>query len=157
MRRLLKLLLGALAGVMVAAAVTRRLRPSVGDEESDALDLVAIFTGSELHSRAAAFSGGSILAWFGVCVVDLRDATPAPEMDLLVTSLFGVVVVTVPPTWRVRTGRWGFGPIVVDAPEPDSDDAPTLRLSIRAFAGVVVVDATDAAAEDDAVPAEAGA
>ena len=85
MRRLLKLLLGALAGVMVAAAVTRRLRPSVGDEESDSLDLVAIFTWSELHSRAAAFSGGSVLAWFGVCVVDLRDATPASEMHLALT------------------------------------------------------------------------
>ncbi len=151
MRRLLKLLLGALAGVMVAAAITRRLRPSVGNEDADSLDLVAIFTGSELDSRAAAFAGGSILAWFGVCVVDLRDATAGPQMELALTSLFGVVVLTVPPSWRVETSRMGFGPIVVDAPDPESADAPVLHLQIRAFAGVVVVDSTGAADDDEPV------
>jgi hypothetical protein len=153
MRRLAKLLLGALVGVAVAALAFKRARPSRGDEESDELDLVAIFNAIELESRAAAFAGGSIFAWFGVCVVDLRDAVPAPRMSLSVTALFGVVVITTPPGWRVEADSIPFGVVVVEAPEPESDDAPLLALTIRSAAGVVVVEsaAVDAGDEDDEV------
>lgn len=144
MRRLAKLLLGALVGVVFAALAVKRARPSRGDEESDELDLVAIFSAIELESRAAAFAGGSIFAWFGVCVVDLRDVVPAPRMSLEITALFGVVVITMPPGWRVESDTIPFGVVVVEAPEPESEDAPLLALSIRSGAGVVVVESATA-------------
>ena len=58
-------LIGFWAGVMAAAAIMRRVLHSRGDADSDEVALVAIFDGIELESRASAFRGGSMLAWFG--------------------------------------------------------------------------------------------
>ena len=57
--------LGAWAGMAAAAALAKRALPSRGDEESDEVTLMAIFDGIDLKSRAQAFRGGSIFAWFG--------------------------------------------------------------------------------------------
>jgi hypothetical protein len=73
LRGFLLLELGVWAGVIGAAAFAKRALPSRGDEESDVLGLVAIFDGIELESRATAFTGGSILAWFGGIDLDLRE------------------------------------------------------------------------------------
>jgi hypothetical protein len=52
----------------------KRVLRSRGDAESDEVALVAIFDGVDLKSRASAFRGGSMFAWFGGISVDLREA-----------------------------------------------------------------------------------
>ena len=57
--------IGFSAGMAAGAAVVRRAIPSRGDAESDEVGLVAIFDEIELESRATAFRGGSMFAWYG--------------------------------------------------------------------------------------------
>jgi hypothetical protein len=70
--------LGVLGGDACAAAFVKRAVPSRGDEESDELALIAVIDGIDLRSRAGAFKGGSVLAWFDGIAVDLREAQLAP-------------------------------------------------------------------------------
>lgn len=130
--------LGAWVGSITSAALAKRVLPSYGDEESDDVALVAILGGIELESRAKAFRGGSLIAWFGGVEVDLRKATLAPEAKLTIGALFGGVEVTVPRDWRViHTARGFAGGMSVDIDEPEDPDAPTLTLEIStAFGGV---------------------
>ena len=65
--------------MLAAAAYVRRTVPSMGDEDSDQLSLVAVFDGITLKSRVEAFTGGSMLAWFGGIEVDLREAEFPPH------------------------------------------------------------------------------
>ena len=130
--------LGAWVGSITSAALAKRVLPSHGDEESDDLALVAILGGIELESRAKAFRGGSMIAWFGGVEVDLRKATLAPDAKLTIGALFGGVEVTVPTGWRVvHTARGFAGGMSVDVDEPEDPNAPTLILEIStAFGGV---------------------
>jgi hypothetical protein len=138
---------GALSGFVSAALLAKQALPSRGDEESDEVALVAIFDGAELRSRATAFRGGSMLAWFGGVAVDLRDATLAPEAHLSITALLGGVAVRVPPGWRVESHAraWGGG-LAIDLPEPEDPEAPTLVLGGFAFLGGIAVGARAAGA-----------
>jgi hypothetical protein len=139
--------LGALAGVAAAAAVVKRAFPTRGDEESDEVALVAIFDGVELQSRAKAFRGGSVLAWFGGVAVDLREATFAPGARLSVHSLCGGVAIRVPPGWRIESSMHALaGGIDVRASEPQSADAPALTLDGFALFGGIAVGARAAEA-----------
>lgn len=132
--------LGAWAGVAAAAALAKRALPSRGDAESDEVALVAIFDGIDLKSRAQAFRGGSMLAWFGGVAVDLTEAKLAPDARLTIGALFGGVDVKVPPEWRVvSTGRAFAGGVSDDVPEPQDPEAPTLTVeSTTAFGGISV-------------------
>ena len=103
LRGLLLFKLGAWAGMMAAAAFVRRAVPSHGDEESDELGLVAVFDGIELRSRAKAFRGGSMLAWFGGIAVDLREVELAPGARLSLHTLFGGIAIKTPPGWRIES------------------------------------------------------
>jgi hypothetical protein len=145
------LTLGAWGGFQAAAALTKRAIPSRGDEESDELALVAIYDGIELKSRAKAFRGGSMFAWFGGIAVDLREATLAPGgAQLTLNALFGGVAIRVPTGWRLESKLSGVaGGVDVRAPEPDDPDAPTLTLAGRALFGGIAV-----AARAPAEPAE---
>jgi len=142
--RLLKalglLFVGFYAGLLAAAALVKRALPSRGDAESDEVALVAIFGGIEFASRAQAFRGGSMLAWYGGVAVDLREATLAPDAKLVASALFGGVAIKVPPGWRIDyTARGLAGGVAVDAPEPDDPDAPTLVVDATAgFGGVAI-------------------
>jgi hypothetical protein len=136
------LTLGAWGGFQAAAALTKRAIPSRGDEESDELALVAIYDGIDLKSRATAFRGGSMLAWFGGISVDLREATLAPGAHLTVNTLFGGVAIRVPAGWRLEsTVKAIAGGVDVKAPEPEDPDAPTLTLDGRALFGGIAVGA----------------
>jgi hypothetical protein len=136
------LTLGAWGGFQAAAALTKRAIPSRGDEESDELALVAIYDGIDLKSRATAFRGGSMLAWFGGISVDLREATLAPGAHLTVNTLFGGVAIRVPAGWRLEsTVKAIAGGADVKAPEPEDPDAPTLTLDGRALFGGIAVGA----------------
>jgi hypothetical protein len=134
------LVLGFLGGWMAAAAVVKRAIPSRGDAESDEVALMAVFDGVELKSRAKAFRGGSMLAWYGGLDADLRDAQLAPDARLSVTALFGGISLRVPPEWRIEKNiRAVAGGFEVSGTEPDDPEAPVLRLEGQALCGGVAV------------------
>jgi hypothetical protein len=133
---------GAVAGFAAAAAVVKRALPSRGDEESNELALVAIFDGIDLKNRASAFTGGSVLAWFGGVALDLRETVPEPDAHLTVHALFGGVAIRVPPGWRLVSNLSSFaGGTDVREVAGDRPDAPTLTLDGRALFGGIAVGA----------------
>jgi hypothetical protein len=133
---------GFMAGFAGAAAVMKRALPSHGDAESDEVALVAVFDGVELESRATAFRGGSMLAWFGGVAVDLREAQLAPGAQLSLHALFGGIAIRVPPGWRVGSSVHALGGgVAVDVPEPDDPEAPRLVLDGFALLGGIAVGA----------------
>jgi hypothetical protein len=134
-------ILGFWAGLMAAAAMMKRVLRSRGDAESDEVALVAIFDGIDLVSRASAFRGGSMFAWFGGISVDLRAAKLSPDgAQLDLHALNGGISITVPESWRVRSSmRAVAGGVDARALEPQAADAPTLTLDgFAAFGGVAV-------------------
>jgi hypothetical protein len=158
LRGLLLFKLGAWAGMMAAAAYVRRTVPSVGDEESDELSLVAVFNGITLKSRAKAFVGGSMLAWFGGIEVDLREAELAPDARLALHTLFGGIAVKTPPGWRLESKLSAFaGGYNTQSPSEADPDAPVLKLTGTALFGGIDVGAKTrttgpTAAPDGSVP-----
>lgn len=139
-RSALVLTAGFFGGFMAAAGVVKRAVPSQGDAESDEVGLVAVFDGVQLRSRATAFRGGSMLAWYGGIDADLREATLASEANLAVTALFGGISLRVPPEWRVESNlRTMAGGFDISGSDPDDPDAPTLRIAGMALFGGVAV------------------
>jgi hypothetical protein len=147
-RALLIFTLGAWAGLATAATFVRRGVPSLGDEESDELSLVAVFDGVELKSRAKAFRGGSMFAWFGGIAVDLREAELAPGARVSAHTIFGGIALKTPPTWRVESNVKALaGGIDARSPAEDNPDAPVLTLEGMAlFGGIAVSGKADQAA-----------
>jgi hypothetical protein len=145
LRALLIFKLGAWAGMASAAAFVKRAVPSRGDEDSDELWLVAVFDGIELKSRAKAFKGGSMLAWFGGIDVDLSDAELAPEARLSVHTLYGGIAIKTPPNWRVESNAQAlFGGVDTRTPADEDPDAPVLTLvGMALFGGIAVSAETD--------------
>jgi hypothetical protein len=142
-------LLGFWAGLIGAAAMMKRILRSRGAAESDEVGLVAIFDGIDLESRASAFRGGSMFAWFGGISVDLRAAklsSDGAHLDL--HALNGGIAIKVPEGWRVRSNMRAFaGGVDARAPEPEAVDAPTLTLDGFAVFGGVAVTAKPAVDE----------
>jgi hypothetical protein len=132
--------LGFWTGTIASALLMKRMFPSRGDAESDEVALVAILNGVELESRAQAFRGGTMFTWLGGIAVDLREAQLAPDAHLDVRSLLGGIAIRVPPGWRVESSVTSVGGgVAIGVQEPESDDAPTLRLDgFTAFGGVAV-------------------
>jgi hypothetical protein len=138
-RRLLLFELGALVGMIVAAAFFKRVVRSRGDAESDELALVAILDGVELESRSKAFRGGSMLAWLGGIDADLTNAELAPGARLSVHALFGGIDVTIPPTWRVESDTKALMGGIDARGAQDDPDAPVLVLEgMAVFGGIDV-------------------
>jgi hypothetical protein len=146
-RSLLIFKLGLWAGMAAAAAFVKRALPSRGDEDSDELELVAIFDGIDLTSRAKAFKGGSMIAWFGGIAVDLREAELAPGARLSVRTLFGGIAIKTPPTWRIESSvKALLGGVDTRTPTGDDGDAPVLKLEGMALLGGIAVGAKAGAA-----------
>jgi hypothetical protein len=146
LRTLVILELGAWAGMAVAAAFVKRALPSRGDESSDEVALVAVFDGIDLKSRAGAFRGGSMLAWFGGIAVDLREAELAPGARLSLHTLCGGIAIKTPPGWRIESSvKALFGGVDAKSPAPDDPNAPTLTLEGLALFGGVAIGAKAAA------------
>jgi hypothetical protein len=139
-RALLLFKLGFWTGSITSALLLKRAFPSRGDAESDEVALVAILDGAELKSRAQAFRGGSMFTWLGGIAVDLREAQLAPGAHLDVRSILGGIAIRVPPGWRVESDVKAIGGgAAVDVPDPESHDAPTLRIDgFSAFGGVAI-------------------
>lgn len=151
-RSLLIFKLGAWAGMATAAAFAKWALPSRGDEGSDELALVAVFDGIDLRSRAKAFKGGSMLAWFGGIAVDLRDVELAPGARLTVHTLLGGIAIKTPPSWRLESSVKALvGGVDASTPAQDDAEAPVLTLEGIALLGGIAVGAKadGAAAETD--------
>jgi hypothetical protein len=145
LRTLVIFKLGVVAGMAAAAAFVKRAVPSRGDEDSNELSLVAVLDGIELESRATAFEGGSLLAWYGGIELDLRGAVLAPGARLAVNTLFGGIEITTPPGWRVEsTVRALAGGVDARTPAQHDPDAPVLALTGLALFGGVAVGSTPA-------------
>jgi hypothetical protein len=140
------LTLGALVlssiGTMIAALVTKQRNPSVGDADSDEVDLVTIFEPLQFASTAKAFRGGSLLCWYGGGDIDLRDATLDPDgAHLTVKVIFGGGRVLVPDDWTVENHVTPIVGGVADTRETRERpaDAPLLILDgFTAFGGFAI-------------------
>ena len=143
-RSLLIFKLGVWAGLVAAAAFMKRSVPSRGDEDSDEVSLIAVFDGIELKSRARAFRGGTMLAWFGGIAVDLRDAELAQGARLSVRTLFGGIAIKTPSSWRVESRVKAIaGGVDVRTPAKDDSSAPVLTLEGAALFGGIAVGAKE--------------
>ena len=112
--------------------------PSVGDADSDELDLVTIFDGLDLTSRATSFRGGSWITMFGGGELDLRGATLDPSgATLRVRAIMGGGDIQVPDDWNVELSSKGLmGGAAVKRPNATDDPyAPTLRIEARTIMG----------------------
>jgi hypothetical protein len=139
-RSLLIFELGVWAGMATAAAFVKRAVPSHGDEDSDELSLVAVFDGIDLKSRASAFKGGSMLAWFGGIDVDLREAKLAPGARLSVHTLLGGIAIKTPTNWRLESNVKALaGGVDARTPSQADGDAPVLTLEGMALLGGIAV------------------
>jgi hypothetical protein len=106
-------LVGMGAGMVAAAAtamnVKRSLIPTT-DPSADEIVAVAIFEPLEFHSTSRNFRGGRLECWYGGGVLDLRDATLAPEgATLQVRAVFGGGQILVPADWKVVSTVRGMG------------------------------------------------
>jgi hypothetical protein len=129
-------------GVAIAAAFAKRAVPSRGDEESDELALVAVFDGIDLKSRAKAFRGGSILAWFGGVALDLGDAELADGAHLSVNTFVGGIAIKTPPGWRIEGDvKSVFGGVKKESPAQDDPNAPVLTVEGMALVGGIALEA----------------
>ncbi len=130
-------LLFALISVAIALVV-KRTHPSVGDEDSDELDLVTIFDELKLKSRATSFRGGSWITMFGGGELDLRGATLDPSgATLRVRALSGGGDIKIPDSWNVELdSKAVMGGVGTQRPGATDDPyAPTLRIEVRALMG----------------------
>jgi hypothetical protein len=142
---------GAIGGFAAAGVLVKRSFPSFGDETSDEVALVAIFDGIELKSRASAFRGGSMLSWFGGIAVDLREAELAPDARLRVVTALGGIAIRLPAGTRVESNAAVIGGgVAVNAPKPETDDAPRLVVDGFALLGGIAVKADEPDAAEPA-------
>jgi hypothetical protein len=97
------------AAAIAAMSVKRRLVPTT-DESAAEITAVAIFGPLAFHSTSTAFRGGEVECWYGGGVIDLRDATLAPEgATLRIRAIFGGGQILVPATWKVVSRVTGLG------------------------------------------------
>jgi hypothetical protein len=106
-------IVGMGAGMVAAAAtamnVKRSLVPTT-DPAADEIVAVAIFDQLDFHSTSRNFRGGLVECWYGGGVLDLRDATLAPEgATLQVRAVFGGGQILVPADWKVVSTVRGMG------------------------------------------------
>jgi hypothetical protein len=140
LRSLLVFKLGVFAGMAIAATFVKLAVPSRGGEDSDELSLVAIFDGIDLKSRANAFKGGSMLAWFGGIDVDLSEVALAPGARLSVQTVLGGIAIRTPANWRLESNVKAFaGGVDARTPSGIEPDAPVLTLEGMALLGGIAV------------------
>jgi hypothetical protein len=113
-KRIIGLGIAGMGAGMVAAAATalnlkRSLVPTT-DPSAEEIVAVAIFEPLEFHSTSRNFRGGRLECWYGGGVLDLRDATLAPEgATLQVRAVFGGGQILVPSDWKVVSTVRGMG------------------------------------------------
>ena len=120
----------AVAAGAIALAATRRQTVEVAEPDENEVRLTAILGPLGFTSTAPAFRGGTIDAWYGGGIVDLRGATLDPAgATLQVRAIFGGAQLVVPAEWNVVSavrGIGGIGDRRLKTHRPV--DAPTLRI-----------------------------
>lgn len=72
-------------------------------QDSDRVNILAVFNGPEQTIVSDAFEGGELTAIFGGIEADLRQTTPASQpITINAFALFGGVEIFVPSEWHVR-------------------------------------------------------
>ena len=133
-------IVGMSAGMVAAAATAMNLKRSLvptTDQSADEIVAVAIFGPLEFHSTSKNFRGGRLECWYGGGVLDLRDATLAPEgATLQVRAVFGGGQIVVPSDWKVVSTVQGMGGLqdIRDA-KGYAADAPELVIEGVLIAG----------------------
>lgn len=154
-KRIIGLGIAGMTASMVAAAATalnvkRTLVPTT-DPSADEIVAVAIFGPLEFHSTSRNFRGGRLECWYGGGVLDLRDATLAPEgATLQVRAVFGGGQILVPTDWKVVSTVRGMGGLqdIRDA-KGYAADAPELVIEgVLIAAGFAVMSELDAGGAD---------
>jgi hypothetical protein len=139
--RLIRLAVVAwIVSMIIGAVAALKARQAIGpdtEETADEFSASAIFGPLAYHSAAKALRDGRLECWYGGGVLDLRDATLAPDgATLHVRAVFGGGQILVPAGWRVATSVRGFGGVQDTRPAQDrSDDAPDLSVEGMVFAG----------------------
>lgn len=136
-RRLAKIVVAVNLAVAASGLAARLMLTSRGGPESDEVDLVSVFEGLHLRSHSTAFMGGSTLSLFGGIVFDLRRARLGPTGGHLhIITVFGATGLVVPPDWRVEVdARTWLGGLDLSNQQPDSPEAPVLRVTARTLFG----------------------
>ena len=131
-----------LIGVWLVLFRPSRGQRDKGQDKSDWVDLLGMFSGPEMHVTSQAWKGGEVTVLFGGAQLDLRDALPQQEgANLEITAVFGGVQVFVPRSWVVDVkgtpilGSVDDHTVVSSATDEGQDPSPLLpRLTIRATA-----------------------
>ena len=138
----------AVIGIWIAIFVAfqssggRSFNRFVSEEgSSDRVRIFSVFGRAEHTSQAVPFKGADLTNVFGRSEIDLRDATlpPGQTSGIRLVSMFGAVVLRVPPNWSVDAGAVSaFGGVRdVRMRPPDTDAAegaaagPAPRLVLR--------------------------
>jgi hypothetical protein len=149
-------IVGMGAGMVAAAAtamnVKRSLVPTT-DPSADEIVAVAIFEPLEFRSTSRNFRGGRLECWYGGGVLDLRDATLAPEgATLQVRAVFGGGQILVPADWKVVSTVRGMGGLQdIREAKGFAADAPELVIEgVLIAAGFAVSSVLDRGADWEA-------
>ena len=144
-RRLIRLaVVGWIVSMIVGAIAAMRAKQSIGpdtDESVDVFSASAIFGPLAYHSTAPALREGRLECWYGGGVLDLRDATLAPEgATLNVRAVFGGGQILVPAGWRVVASVRGLGGVQDTRPaQGRAVYAPELSIEGMVFAAGFVI------------------
>ncbi len=140
-RRLIRLaVVGWIVSMIVGAVAAMKAKQTIGpdtDESADEFSASAIFGPLAYTSTAKALRSGQLVCWYGGGVLDLRNATLAPEgATLRVRAIFGGGQILVPAGWRVVTSVRGLGGISdTRPPQGRAADAPELTIEGMVVAG----------------------
>jgi len=143
------IVMASIAGAFAAAGRKRATAGAV-DPEADEIHLIAVLEPISFTSRAKAFRGGTVEAWYGGGILDLRQAVLDPQgARLTVQTVFGGFQLAVPESWRVETAVRGIGGVGDGRPHVERpEDAPTLTIDGLALFGGIGI--TPVVTEDEA-------
>ena len=140
-KRIIRLIVVSwIVSMVVGAIAAMRAKQRIGPntlESADEIAASAIFGPLDYHSTATNLRGGTLELWYGGGVLDLRDATLAPEgATLAVKVVFGGGQVLVPADWRVVANVQGLGGVQdVREAKGYAEGAPTLTIEGTVIAG----------------------
>jgi hypothetical protein len=137
----------AVIGIWIAIFVAfqssggRSFNRFVSEEGSnDRVRIFSVFGRAEHTSQAVPFKGADLTNVFGRSEIDLRDATlpPGQTSGIRLVSMFGAVVLRVPPNWSVDAGAvsafGGVRDVRMRPPDTEAEGAaagPAPRLVLR--------------------------
>lgn len=131
LRFLFRLVKYALLSTLLTALAAKLFLKSRAEPDTEEIDMVTVFSGSDLNSTADPFYGGKVMGMFSGTRLDLRRVQPAPTgVHLDLALLFSGLQVVVPIGWRVRSQATVQLGAVTDGTATTTDlDSPILHLT----------------------------